>query len=101
MNNVEKSDYLHEGIRNLQKAIKSEDPLIVPIKLSLRTRLKKVLEGTRGIEIYEDLAERLIPIKSTFQEQDLSDISDAIKISPFPSLADVFKKELIMIDMGL
>ncbi|MEB2514793.1 hypothetical protein SOP85_05005 [Pseudomonas sp. YuFO20] len=101
MNNVEKSEYLNEGIRSLQEAIRTENPLVVAIKFSLRVRLKKVLEGTRGMEIYDALVNRLISINLPFQEEELLAISDAIKVSSYPSYIDVFPKELFIIDLGI
>ncbi|CAH0236901.1 hypothetical protein SRABI130_02890 [Pseudomonas sp. Bi130] len=101
MNNVEKAEYLREGIRDVKTAIATEDPLTVPKKLSLRTRIKKVLDGTRGSEVYEDLVDKLIPIKPGFNGDDLSAIVDAIEVSRLPSLVDVFKVELLEKDLGL
>ncbi|MHA6127142.1 hypothetical protein ACX3YD_13270 [Pseudomonas fluorescens group sp. PF-1] len=101
MNNAEKSEYLHEGIRDLETAIENNDPLTVPKKLSLRTRLKKVLDGTRGSEIYDDLADSLIPISGRFNAEDLSIIADGIKVCRTPSLVDVFKVKLLEKDLGL
>jgi hypothetical protein len=101
MNNVEKAEYLREGIRDVKTAIANKDPLTVPKKLSLRTRLKKVLDGTRGSEVYEDLADNFVPITPGFKGNDLSAIADAIEVSRLPSLVDVFKVELLEKDLGL
>ncbi|KJZ38947.1 hypothetical protein [Pseudomonas fluorescens] len=101
MNNAEKADYLHEGIRDLEAAIRNNHPLIGPKKHSLRTRLKMVLDGTRGSDIYDDLADSLIPIKGGFKGEDLAIIADAIKACRTPSLVDVFKAKLLERAMGL
>ncbi|MNJ22169.1 hypothetical protein D3C81_793860 [compost metagenome] len=101
MNNQQKGDYLLEAISKLESAQSQGRFVEYPYRKSLRERIKRVLVGTKAEDLTEELQDRYVPETGTFSSAPVADTARAIKASSEESLIDVFKVEILELEIGL
>lgn len=101
MNNQEKGNYLLEAISSLERAMSGGRIAEHPYRMSLRERIRRVLIGTRAERLTKDFQDKYAPENGYFSLLPITVMAGAIKASSEGSLIDVFKVEILELEMGL